>query len=188
MNLKARTICFLICLACWAGMMALQASAQRTSQEPTFFSPDYQENDPFKSALPPADDVLNALLSTPEARNATDRLAGLDREGLRRKFSVVKVHLSDSSEEDEVVLGSDPMSGADNDWFWIVRRLLGRTRVVLFAGGLSVELLNSRTLGYKNIRTSWSAASGLTITCIYHYDGTRYRLVHKYTKTVNLFQ
>jgi hypothetical protein len=126
---------------------------------------------------------LDALLRTPEAREAADALAGLDREGLRKIFSVVKVHLSNSREEDEVVLGSPPMSGADNDWFWIVRRLPGRTRVVLFANGLSFELLGSRTFGYKDIRTSWGAASGFTITCIYHYDGTRYQLVHKYTRT-----
>jgi hypothetical protein len=173
-------------MACWVGVMALQATAQRTSKEPVYFSPDYEENDPFKHALPPSDDVLNALLRTPEARDAADRLEGLDRDGLRKIFSVVKIHLSDSSEEDEVVLGSLPLSGADNDWFWIVRRLPGHTQVVLFANGLSLELLNSRTFGYKNIRTSWNAASGLTITCIYHYDGAQYRLVHKYTKTADL--
>jgi hypothetical protein len=188
MSLKARTICFLICLACWAGMMALQASAQRTSKGPTYFSPDYEESDPFKHALPPTDDVLDSLLRTPQAQAAADALAGLDREELRKKFSVVKIHLSDSSKEDEIVLGSDPMSGADNDWFWIVRRLRGRAQVILFANGLSLKLLNSRTSGYKNILTGWSAASGLTITCIYHYDGTRYRLVHKYTKTASPFQ
>lgn len=185
MGLKARAVCFLICMACGVGMMASQASAQGTNKEPTYFSPDYEENDPFKHALPPADDVLDALLRTSEARDAADALAGLDRERLRRIFKVVKVHLSDSSEEDEVVLGSDPLSGADNNWFWIVRRLRGHAQAILFANGLSLELLNSRTSGYKNIRTSWSAASGLTITCIYHYDGTRYRLMHKYTKTVS---
>lgn len=166
-------------------MILWQASAQQASKGPTFFSPDYVENDPFKHALPPTDDVLNALLKTPQALQAADALAKLDREELRKTFSVVKVHLSDSTEDDEVVLGSDPMSGADNDWFWIVRRLPDRAQVVLFANGLSLELLDTRTLGYKNIRTSWGAASGLTITCIYQYDGTRYQLAHKYTKTVS---
>jgi hypothetical protein len=186
MSRKARTICFLICLACSTGTIVSQASAHQASKEPTFFSPDYVENDPFKHALPPTDDVLNALLKTPQALQAADALAKLDREELRRTFSVVKVHLSDSSEDDEVVLGSVPMSGADNDWFWIIRRLPDHAQVVLFANGLSLELLNSKTVDYKNIRTSWGAASGISITCIYHYDGTRYRLVHKYTKTASL--
>jgi hypothetical protein len=188
MSWKVRTsYFFLFCLVCSASVVEAQTHKRTTNREPTFFSPDYQENDPFAHARPPADDILAALLKTPEARENEGALAGLDREELRKLFSVVEVHLAGSEEADEVVLGHVPLSGADNDWFWIVRRQDGHTRVILFANGLSIELLNSRTLGYKNIRTLWGAASGLTITCLYHYEGKRYRLVHKYSKTVNSY-
>ncbi|HEX8713694.1 MAG TPA: hypothetical protein VF730_17595 [Terracidiphilus sp.] len=187
MNRSAvRAFCILFsCLAYFESFVAAQAPNRRASREPTYFSPDYQENDPLAHGRPPSDAVLPALLNTPEARENAGALQKLSHEDLRKIFSVVKIRLSDSNEVDEVALGHDPMSGADNDWFWIVRRSPGRPKVILSANGLSLELLDSRTLGYKNIRTFWSAPSGVSITCIYHYDGKQYRLVHKYTKTVN---
>ena len=188
MSLKAGAVSFLICSVCWAGTAVAQPANRAANDGPVVFSPDYQPNDPFSHARKPADDVLDALLRTPEAREASSELADLNREERRALFEVVSVHVTDSREVDELVLGHYPMSGADNDWFWLVRPLHGRAQVILFASGLTLEILDSKTSGYKNIRTSWSAASGVTITCIYHYDGKQYQLVHKYTKTVDLSQ
>lgn len=180
---KARVGVVLIGLLCLGGSLAAQPSAARVHAGPTLFSPDYQQNDPFEHAHPPTNDELEALLRTREARDAADELKKLNREQLRNLFSVVRIHIADSNEIDDLVLGSDPLSGADNSWFWIVRRAGGHTEVILFANGASLELLEKQTNGHRDIRTTWSSAAGYTLTNIYRYNSSRYTQVHAFTKT-----
>jgi hypothetical protein len=92
----------------------IQAAHKTESSD---FYPD-NWNKGFDEAEPPSDAVLDALLKTQEAKEHWDQLKSLDRERLRKIFLVVRVHLTNFDEKDEVVLGSDPLSGADCDWFW----------------------------------------------------------------------
>lgn len=67
------------------------------------------------------------------------------------------------------------MSGADNDWFWIVRSPLKQPKVILWCGGNSLELLDSKSGGYRDVRCTWSSASE-RVTRSYRYVKGRYRL------------
>ena len=67
------------------------------------------------------------------------------------------------------------MTGADNDWFWVVRSPRHNPSVVLFSGGDYLQLLNSGTNGLRDIRRLFSTASETRET-IYKFDGTRYKI------------
>ena len=157
----------------------------RPQSSPTLFEPDNYSHG-FEGAAPPSDAVLNALLKTKEAQLERQKLKGLDRMDLRRRFSVVKIDLGVQNESDYVALGSDPMSGADCFWFWIVRSVNGEARVILFANAYTLELLKESTNGLRDIRTVWSSAAGYTLTDIYRFDGVKYRRIHAFTKTDRL--
>jgi mRNA-degrading endonuclease RelE of RelBE toxin-antitoxin system len=168
------------------GILSAQTQKEAVKIEGSSFCAD--ESEDFQSARPPTNVVLDVLLKTPGAKDVSAELEKLDREEQRKLFRAVRVHLSETDPTDYLVVGSYPMSGADNDWFWLVRQTQNRAQVILDAGGNCLDLLRTRSSGYRDIRTVWSAASGLTITRIYHYDGNRYQLVHRYTKTVGLSQ
>jgi hypothetical protein len=167
-------------LTCTVSLPLLSQSGKHIPQrEPSSFARDDDERG-FKNAKPPSDVVLDTLLSTPEAKEESERLGQLNREEKRKLFSAVKVYLAGRNEVDEVVIGNSPMSGADNDWFWIVREEGKSARVLLWANGLSLSLSRHRTNGYRDIETAWAAASGFEIDCFYRYDGKQYRLVRRY--------
>jgi hypothetical protein len=131
--------------------------------------------------MPPSDLVLNALLNTREAIDARKDLEGRSREKLRSLFKVVRVDLGPEHEKDYVALGSDPLSGADCFWFWIVRVRDGRAKVLLFSNGLTLTLRKSKTNGYSDIRGDWATAAyigGELFKC----DGSAYKTAWKQTK------
>jgi hypothetical protein len=90
-------------------------------------------------------------------------------------FTASETHLGVLGEKDLVVAGHGAMSGADNDWFWVVRSAYKNPKVVLFAGGYSLELMKARAKGYRDIKSVWSSPSE-TGTKIYQFDGIRYKL------------
>jgi hypothetical protein len=179
-NMKLKIACLVICILSAAGLAIPQSSSSKPQTEPSIFYPD-DGNRGFDGAHPPSKSVLDALLKTPEAKENWNRLQKLTREELQQLFIVIRVHLKDSDETDEVVLGKDPMSGADCDWFWIVRDKGDQAQVLLFENTYGVYLLKSRTNGYRDIR-SVGVAGGMTYTNIFHYDGQRYIPVHKFQK------
>jgi len=186
--------------ACWASEMAclrialaamllcLGAAASATAQQPagsaihrpTIFAPD-DENRGFDDATPPLDLVLDALLNTAEAKHdgeTGEALAKLDRESQRKLFQVVRVDLGNAKEEDYIALGGGPMTGADNNWFWIIGISEGKARVLLFTNGLSVNILRHKTNGYYDVKESWGGNSGWG-SRFYQYTSSTYKLVRK---------
>jgi hypothetical protein len=148
----------------------------------TYFAPE-DENHGFEDATFPSDVVLNALLRSEEA-NDTKEIANYDRESLRKLFTVARVDLGNAKEEDYIALGTQPMSGADNNWFWIVRVVEGKAKVILFTNGLAVRVLPHKTNGYYDIEESWAGNIG-EITRVYRYIGTAYKLAHEHFKKAN---
>jgi len=157
-----------------------EAQANTTKSTPSVFEPDYQ-NRGFEEAQPPSDVVLNALLKTPEAVEMHNELSHRDRESLGSLFRVVAVDLGESGERGFIVLGNDPMSGADCFWFWIVRTSQGKAEVLLFSNGLSLSLKRRTTNGYKDIEVDWATAAFIG-SRLYRYDGSVYRLDKEQTK------
>jgi hypothetical protein len=131
--------------------------------------------------------VLDALRATAEAEEMKDELKDLDREEFARLFKAVVIHLGGPKEIDYVVLGESPMGGADATWFWIVRYDQSHPKVIFFTFANGFEILSTRTNGYPNIHSA-AFAGGVKYTNIYHYDGQRYILAHKYQKEIDPYK
>jgi hypothetical protein len=120
--------------------------------------------------------VLKVLLATEEAKEGLEYSSDSERNRPAELFHAAEVHLARPQEEDLVVIGvCPPMCGADNSWFWLVRSAIMDPQVVLVLGGSLVELLDSRTNGYRDVRCSWSSAAETRDT-IYRFDGKQYKV------------
>jgi hypothetical protein len=72
-----------------------------------------------------------------------------------------------------VIEGISPMANGDHDWFWIVRPAGKRPRVVLFAGGNSLEVQDSKSNSYRDISSVWVYPKE-TLVSIYKFNGKKY--------------
>jgi hypothetical protein len=143
----------------------------RAATEQTYFHEDQDLENPV--VLPIA--VVNAILKTDEGKqglsDAKQRRVG----DVNHLFRGTRIHLNDNNDADFLVIGTFPMSGADNTWFWMVSSAPPKPRVLLFAGCNSVEIMRDKTNGYRNIRCLWSSASE-TGDRVYEFENERYRL------------
>jgi hypothetical protein len=163
----------LLAIICFAGVLAAQNTGKTSSEFPRYFNPE-DEDRGFAHAGPPSDAVLNALLEAEEVKASTSDLEGLSREELRKRFRAVRISLSSEQEQDYLAQGLGKLTGADCDWFWIIRVKRGRAQLLLFVNGLSVTVLQHMTNGYSDIRGDWATA-GYTGMGIFRYDGHVYR-------------
>ena len=177
MKRTTRILCALI-ICCIAIEVAKAQTAKVVSREPSVFTPEEENGGVFHNAPHPSDVVLDALFKTKEAKEYGLRERG--REEARNLFKAVKVHLANPDEVDWIVLGSDQMSGADNNWFWVVREVGNHAEVLLYANALGLATLSSQTNGYKDIKTHWNAPSGYAIDETFKYDGNRYKVISKH--------
>jgi hypothetical protein len=91
-----------------------------------------------------------------------------------RLFRAGVAHLERLDQTDFVISGLPPVTGADNQWFWIASSPYKNPKVVLFYGGYSLELLDSRTNGLRDIVGSWSAPS-YTVETDFRFNRKKYR-------------
>jgi hypothetical protein len=156
---------------------AIASTAQEQKIKPTAEQTIFLEGESFQHvvSLPPL--ALRALVQTKEISEALLE-SGRDeyRKHPAQLFQPAEVHLGESNEVDMIVEGFPPVSGVDNAWFWIVLSAYGTPKVVLWRGGDSIEVMPRKTNGYKNLRCSWSSASGYTREWTYHFDGEKYVL------------
>jgi hypothetical protein len=158
-----------LAIAC-ASFLVCQGQKGPISEQ-TFFT----EDEPLQQPVTLSSDVLRVLLKTKQAKVGLEDANDSARENPARMFRAAGVHLSGSEKAGLVVIGIPPMRGADNCWFWIVRSTRRGPKVVLFAGGYSLELLRGKTNGFRNIRSTWSSPSE-TEESTYRFDGQRYKL------------
>lgn len=85
------------------------------------------------------------------------------------------MHLSVPGEVDLIVMGMGHMKGTENSWFWVVRSARKNPQVILFSGADSLEVLDTKTHHYKDIRAVWMSPLE-TETTIYHFDGQYYEM------------
>jgi hypothetical protein len=124
--------------------------------------------------------VLATVMNTKEGRDAQRELSqseGTERDPTRL-LKGKEIRLSDSGNRFFLVMGTYPMSGADNTWFWIVRQNGHKASILLFTGGNCLDLSAKTTLGYRNVITTWSSPSE-TETTTYVYDGKGYKVLRK---------
>jgi hypothetical protein len=159
------------------GVLALVAAvAVSRAQKPQPAEQTYfEEGGKLQNPEPLSPEALQALLahqpSSALDEDAEDRL----EKDPDKFFHAAAVHLNSPEQVDAVALGVCPLCGADNGWFWVIRSARKDPKVVLFANGNSIELLDTQTNGYRDIRSSWSSPNE-TQTDTYHYDGRRYKL------------
>jgi hypothetical protein len=145
----------------------------------------FHEYEPVQHAVPLSPEVLQVLLRRKEVKEVLEFASKEGRDNPSQFFEAAKVHLRGSDEADLVVQGYPPVSGADNAWFWVVLLAHGATpRIVLWGHADSLEVMSSRTNGYRNIHCSWSSASGETIEWKYHFNGEKY-ILWKKTDSLN---
>jgi hypothetical protein len=97
-------------------------------------------------------------------------------------FLASEIRLDGSNEADLVVvtsfLGQKSMcfqTPAGIALFWIFRKNNGRYELVLRTWGGSLEVLATKTNGYRNVKTGTLGQAGRNLTDItFHFDGTRY--------------
>src|SRR5437899_11433444 len=152
-------------------VIAMQGQKDHSTREQTAFSEQY----PILHPIPLPPKVLTLLLKTEEGKQGLERATDSEKKEPTQLFRAARVHLRAPEESDLVIKGTGAMSGADNDWFWIVLSAQKNPRIALFAGGSLLEVMPSRTNGYRDIRSDWSNPNG-TQPRIYRFNGDRYRL------------
>jgi hypothetical protein len=105
-----------------------------------------------------------------------------DGASLSELLQAKAICLTGTSADDLVVKGDSPMTGADNDWFWIVLHAHSHPKAVLWVGGNGVYVTHHVTSGYRDLVATWSSAAGYTLTWKYRFDGEKYVLYQKTEK------
>lgn len=154
------------------GAVSAQVKSPSTGEQLYFSEDDPAGQMTNPKPLPP--EVLKVLLQQEEVRDELRLEEPSGQNNPAMLFRGSRVHLSVLKETDWVVMSVRPMSGADNDWFWIVRSQESGATVICFTGGNSLLLRNTRTKGFRDVESSWSSAAE-TETTIYHFDGTHYK-------------
>ncbi len=163
----------LLVLTAFAGI-ALIAHGQEAhpAAEQKLFSPG---DSPIQHPVTLQPDVLRVLLATQTAKQTLSVLDDSQKTNPSQLFQAGEVHLSNPNQVDLVVIGVAPMKGADANWFWIVRSARKDPQVVLFGGGDSLEVLDNKTHGAKDIRIAWSSSFETEATT-YQFDGAIYQV------------
>jgi hypothetical protein len=149
--------------------------------ERTYFNE--SEMSEYCVTLPP--DILQAVLKTKEVEEALSHASREKQNNPIKLFLGAKIHLSTQARVDWVVKGVFPLSGADNDWFWIVSSVDNIPKVVLWTGCLSLEVRSSKTNGYRDIRSSWNSASSAADIKEYRFNGKKYILWKRSQQTLS---
>jgi hypothetical protein len=175
--------CVLICALFVAGIATAQSKVKNPAAEPKTFYEDCGDDRPCLFDNPAAipNDVLDALWTSKEVQSEQDESKNLNRETFAQYFKAIVIHLSDPKETDYVLLSESPLGGADAPWFWIVRFDHAHPKVIFFTFANGFEILKTRNNGYPDIR-SYAFTANTSYTEIYHYDGQKYVLVHRYHK------
>jgi hypothetical protein len=92
-----------------------------------------------------------------------------------RLFFATEAHLAKPNEVDFIVGGIAPLCAANGGFFWVVRSTPKKPKVILFAAGNYIEVLDTKTHGYRDIRTIWPG-QWQTRDDVYHFNGNEYKL------------
>jgi hypothetical protein len=172
MELKSSMTLLMVFALFTAGTAMAQPSGTNPVSEHTIFG----DAESFKNSVPLPRNVLDVLIAPmKDDKYYRDFVVGKSDKDLNKLFTGVVMNLSGANEVDYIIEGNLPFAGADNAWFWVVRTGGLKPIVVLNEGASFLELLNSRTNGYRDIRSVW-VMSGTKRIRVYHYDGSSYTL------------
>lgn len=130
---------------------------------------------PIKMPVKIPEDVLKILQSTPEVKTS----GCIEDEAAYGKFSEVwfeatRLHLAGSGNSGLLVKPKNGcLMGANVGPFWIFEKTPKGYELRLTVNALSVEILESTTKGYRDIRAA-AVAGGEARSVIYKFDGKQY--------------
>jgi hypothetical protein len=152
--------------------MALIAHGQEVhpASEQKLFS-----NSPFQHPVTLSPEVLKVLLAAHPARETFAVMNDSEKTNPSQLFRAGEVHLSRPDQVDLVVIGMGRMRGTENSWFWVVRSARKDPELILFSGGDSLEVLDGKTHGYRDIGVVWMSSLE-TETTVYRFDGNHYQM------------
>jgi len=129
--------------------------------------------------IPLPKEVLTAVTNSREVREALANAKKVPSDlDLAKMLIGVSIQLSNNRSRYFILKSeTDPITGGDNTWFWIVRQSGDQAKTLLWMGANCIEILPARTHGYRDIVAHWSSAA-VTKTEIYKFDGRTYKLRH----------
>ena len=170
-------VCLIVgVLFVFGGIACAQTQSNGRNQQQTIFD----ENNPIAHPLSVPADVVKILLQRKEVKDSLNSARGVTQADAVRLFRATEVYLGRPNETDLLIAGTLPVTGADNDWYWVVRST-PNPKVLLWVGCLSIELLKRATNGYCDINSSWSSANH-GWDDIYRFDGSMYTLWKRTTE------
>ncbi len=148
-----------------------QAKRAHTSEQTAFSA----EDEGVKTPVAVPEDVLAILRTDEEVRNSLE-YENIPPEKLPLSwFSASIVHLSNRKDQDLIVEGEPPLSGANTVTFWVFRATPHGHEMVLNAPAHDLIVRKARWKGYRDIEMSAETAVEFH-RVILRFDGNRYEI------------
>jgi hypothetical protein len=150
-------------------------ASQTHDGQPTHEKISISKADPFEHEVTLPPDVLKALLNDDGIKSMLRYATDYQRNHPSELFFATEAHLGRTDEVDFIVGGMPPLCGASFDWYWVVLPIPKKPKLLLSASGNVIELMDSRTKGYRDIRTV-GGTFWIFDEEVYHFDGKKYKL------------
>lgn len=152
---------------------------QKKVREQSSFGAEEEIEDPISV---PAD-VLRILRR--DERNQTCLNEGQPEDAISASWFVAsEIDIDGNESADLVVKASNPcLFGANIDPFWIFRNTPRGYEHVLSVSTLGLDVLNAKTNGYRDVRTTAATANEVIIT-IYKFDGRKYKAARSWREPI----
>lgn len=134
--------------------------------------------DPFEYQVPLPPAVLEALLNDAVVKSSASSMTDYQRSNPSKLFIASEVRLGRPDEVDYIVAGNPPLCGVGSDFYWVVRPTARKPEVIFFGGGQAIEFLESRSHGYRDIRTVGGTIWILEEN-VYRFGGKGYKVWKK---------
>jgi hypothetical protein len=160
---------------------AIESSASATTTEPSQNKDSqaiFEAEEPIRLPVPVPDDVLQILRQ--DERNQKRLAQGQTPSDMPASWFVgSRIDLNDDGLPDLVVMAANPhLLGANIVPFWIFRNTQQGHQLALHAMTLGLEVMKTKTRGYRNIRTT-EVAAGEIFDTVYLFNGSEYRAARR---------
>jgi|SRR5882672_723174 len=146
----------------------------------TIFGPEEE----IKHSVNVADDVLQILRH--DKRIQTRLGEGQSSESMSASwFAASAIDLNDDGQPDLIVQAvNQHLFGASLVLFWVFQKIQQGQKLILSVDALGLEVFQTKTNSYKNIRTTKATAKEVFST-LYEFDGDRYESRHSSRNSIN---
>jgi hypothetical protein len=183
---RKRSVIALSLLLTAAMLLQSQIAAHHRRQEQSSFGTEEDPGEPAVTRpLPVPDAVMQTLMLDDNVKGCLSYNPLAPGQFLNSWFIASEIHLGGPSEIDLVIIpiprAHEPDYGCFHSvegvgWFWVYRKIGDRYRLVLRAAGNGLDILKTRTNGYRNIQARSIGMAGRYVTTVtFCFDGKLYR-------------